>query len=254
MIDLHIHIMPGVDDGSPSMEESVKMAWLAVRSGVHTMTATPHCNIPGEVDNYDGSQFRENLRALQQEMKRQEIPLTIYSGMEVFGTPQVPSLLDRGKLTPLNDGKYLLIEFAFEEDLDMIWEVLEGILQRGYTPLIAHPERYFYVGRDPQIAYEWNQMGCRLQMNKGSILGRFGERIQRVAMDLLDHELIACVASDAHSSWRRTPYMTEARDVLEEEFGPDCPVLLMEENPKRILNSKEVYRLRPYGFHGGFHG
>ncbi len=248
MIDLHVHIMPGVDDGSPDMEESVRMAKIAVGSGVFALAATPHCNIPEEADNYDGSQFRENLQRLQQEMERQKIPLTIYSGMEVFGTPQVPQLLDEGKLVPLNDGRYLLIEFAFEEDPDMIWKVLDGILERGYTPLIAHPERYFYVARDPQLTYEWLQMGCCLQMNKGSILGRFGEDVRRVALDLLDHELISCVASDAHSSWRRTPYMREAWDVLEEDFGEDCPALLMEENPKRIVNSRKVYQLRPYGF------
>ena len=102
--------------------------------------------------------------------------------------------------------------------------------------------------RDPQLVYEWYRMGCRLQMNKGSILGRFGERIRRLSMELLDHELISCVASDAHSAWQRTPFMTEVRDVLEMEFGPDCPDLLLRENPARILEGKDVYRLRPYGF------
>lgn len=248
MIDLHIHIMPGVDDGSDSMEESVRMARMAVESGVHTVAVTPHCNIPEEFDNYDGRQYRERLKLLQQELKRKGLGLKVCCGMEVFGTMEVPRLLEEGRLATLNDGKYLLVEFAFEEDLRLIWHVLEGILRQGYTPLIAHPERYFYVARDPQLVYEWIQMGCRLQMNKGSILGRFGRQIGRLSMELLEHEVISCVASDAHGSRQRTPHMGEVRDFLEMEFGPDCPELLMEENPARILDSREVYGLRPYGF------
>ena len=168
--------------------------------------------------------------------------------MEVFGTPEVPRLLELGRLATLNDSRYLLIEFPFEEDPFKVTEILDEILHRGYIPLIAHPERYYYVGLDPQLTYEWHQMGCRLQMNKGSVMGNFGERIGQLSMRLLDHQVIDCIASDAHSSRIRTPHMTATREFLEDVFGPECPEILLKENPHRILNDRPVCRLRPYGF------
>ena len=248
MIDLHMHILPGLDDGASTMEDAIRMARMAVECGVHTVAATPHCNIPGEFDNYDGYEYRDRLKEFRKELKSHEIPLKVCAGMEVYGTPEVPRLLELGRLATLNDSRYLLIEFPFEEDPYKVTGILGEILRRGYIPLIAHPERYYYVGRDPQLTYEWHQMGCRLQMNKGSVMGNFGERIEKLSLRLLDHQVIDCIASDAHSPRIRTPYMKNAWERLDEIFGPECPQILLQENPKRILEDMPVCRLRPYEF------
>lgn len=248
MVDLHVHILPGVDDGAQSLEESLQMARMAAASGVEVMAVTPHCNIPGMFDNYWDSSLKQRVEELQEAVKREGISLELCPGMEVFAMENLPELIRRKRLVSLNNGRYLLVEFAFEEPADWMGFWLDEVLKAGYTPLIAHPERYRCVMADPQNAYEWIRMGCALQVNKGSILGRFGRQEQRTAMLLLEHELAACVASDAHHTEFRTTHMTEVAEYLDEVFGEGCVQLLLEDNPRRILDSQTVILPEPRGF------
>lgn len=249
MIDLHAHMLPGVDDGSQSLEMSLEMARIAVASGVRHMALTPHCNLPGNPrTNYDSPELREWMDALQLALERENIPLELYAGCEVFSTEETPLLLRRKQLISLNDGSYLLVEFDFGEDVNFVSYILEAILDEGYIPLIAHPERYRFVVRDPGLTYEWVRMGCALQVNRGSLLGRFGESIQDTAWRLLEHQVVACVATDCHRSTFRTPHMADVKEALEEAFGPACPRLLLEDNPARILQSQPIVGLQPTPF------
>lgn len=243
MVDLHAHILPGMDDGSQSMEESLTMAQMAADSGVRAMAVTPHCNIPDVFDNYDSIDFRERFRKLQQKVKEENIPLELYIGMEVFIHDNLPELIQKRKIIPINEGRYLLVEFDFGESADWMRFSLEMLLHYGYTPLIAHPERYDVVQAEPELAYKWVQMGCALQVNKGSILGRFGRKERKTAIFLLEHQLVACVASDAHHMEYRTPYMEETADYLAERFGKECVQLLLYDNPYRILESEDIVLL-----------
>ncbi len=253
MIDLHAHILPGVDDGSQSLEMSLEMARIAVASGVQHMALTPHCNLPDNFrTNYDNSELRQRMDALQLALERENIPLELYSGCEVFSTEETPLLLRQKKLLPLNDGSYLLVEFDFGEDLNFVSFILEAILDEGYIPLIAHPERYRFVIRDPGLTYEWVRMGCALQVNRGSILGRFGRPVQDTAWQLLEHQVVACVATDCHRSEFRTPHMADVADALGEAFGSGCLRLLLEDNPSRILQSQPVAGLQPRPFRRRF--
>lgn len=249
MIDLHAHILPGVDDGSQSLEMSLEMARIAADSGVRHMALTPHCNLPDNPrTNYDSSELRERMDQLQLAVEREGIPLELYAGCEVYSTDEIPLLLRRKKLVSLNDGKYLLVEFGFGEDVDFVFFILEAILDEGYIPLVAHPERYHFVMRDPGLTYEWVRMGCALQVNRGSILGRFGRRVHDTAWRLLNHQVVACVATDCHRSGFRTPHMADVRDTLGEAYGSACPRLLLEDNPARILESQPVTGLQPTPF------
>ena len=149
---------------------------------------------------------------------------------------------------PLNQTRNVLIEFDFEEAPDWMSFLLETVREAGLCPLVAHPERYGAVQADPDLAYQWVLQGCALQVNKGSILGRFGRREQHTAELLLDHELAACVASDAHHSAFRTPHMSDTAANLEEFYGRECVQLLLKDNPERILNSEDIVLLEPRGF------
>lgn len=248
MIDLHAHVLYDVDDGSRNLEESLQMARMAAESGVWAMAVTPHCNIPGFYENYDSSELRGRFRELESAVREEGIPLKLYPGMEVFGRENLNELLKAHRLVPINDGRYLLIEFEFEEEPDWMNFLLETVREAGLRPLVAHPERYGAVQADPELAYRWVLQGCALQVNKGSILGRFGRREQQTAELLLEHELAACVASDAHHSAFRTPHMSETAHYLEETYGRECVQLLMIDNPARILNSEDIVLLEPRGF------
>lgn len=248
MIDIHTHVLPGVDDGSQSMEESLELLAMAAESGVHTLVATPHCNIPGEYENYAGPELAELFARLDRERSKEGIPLRLCPGMEVFATPDLPDLLQSKRIWTINFTKYFLMEFAFHEDPDFCRDILQNCRDLGFRPIIAHPERYFFVQDDPDLAYEWCTAGYGLQLNKGSILGRFGPEPQRTAELLLSHGLAACVASDAHNAIQRSTYMTELRDFMFQQLGESYTRLLLEENPARILSGRELLGYEPIPF------
>lgn len=248
MFDLHTHVLPGVDDGSRSMDESLALLEMAADSGVDTLVATPHCNIPDTFDNYAGPEMEQIFRNLEEERKRAGIPLRLLRGMEVFATPDLPQLLGDGKVWTLNETRYFLMEFSFEEDPDFCRHVMRRCRERGFWPIIAHPERYDFIQEDPQLAFEWCIDGYGLQLNKGSLLGRFGLKAKWTAELLMRHGLAACVASDAHSPYQRSTYMAQLREFLMEEYGEAYMRLLLEENPARILSGRELLGYEPIPF------
>lgn len=241
MIDIHTHILPGIDDGSPYPEVSLEMAELAVRSGVDRMVMTPHCNVPDMFDNYnDDDIIRNRMKTFQDQVTRAGIPLTLYTGMEVFGTPEVPLFLKEGRLLTINDTRYLLIEFPFGGDSSYVTSILKDILNMDYTPIIAHPERYEYVQDDPGLVNYWISMGCGTQVNKGSLLGRFGRVVRDCAVFLVEEGMVGCIASDAHHSEWRTTSMDEVRSFLAYQYGGDYADFLTRMNPERILKGKDL--------------
>jgi protein-tyrosine phosphatase len=243
MVDIHSHILPGVDDGAADMYETLEMAAMAVASGVTTMIATPHCNIPGSYENYYCDGYVEIFRAVEQALVEEGIPLTLYAGMEVFVTPNLPELLKEGKILSLNGGHYILLEFSFEEEGDYLNEMLQEIRALGLIPVIAHAERYRCVQRNPQIVYDWCEKGYVVQCNKGSFEGRFGKKCANTAFQLLSHNLVTVIASDAHGARKRTPYMMDAYEKLMDKYDVKYLDILFEENPRRICQDEPVVRI-----------
>lgn len=248
MIDIHTHVIPGVDDGSQSMQESLELLALAAESGVHTLVATPHCNIPGEFENYAGQALSAQFDRLERARAQAGIPVRLCRGMEIFATPDLPDLLRDGRVWTLNGTRYFLMEFSFTEDPFFCLDVLRRCRDLGFWPIIAHPERYYFVQDDPDLAFSWCIEGFGLQLNKGSLLGRFGPEPQRCAHLLMQHGLAACVASDAHGPNQRSTYMKEIQDYLMDQYGTDYCRLLLEENPARILSGRELLGYEPIPF------
>ena len=243
MIDIHAHILPGVDDGSPSLESSLEMAALAVESGVHTVIATPHCNLPDELSDtggLDAAGVRRHIDALRRELSREGIALRLCPGMEIFGTMQTAQRLRAGTLCTLAGSRYPLIEFPFTDYAEEATEILESVLHLGLRPIVAHPERYRYTQRQPQLLNLWMDMGCLLQVNRGSLLGRFGEREEELSHALVGRGFAAFVASDAHSSVVRTPWMRDVWELLSREYSPETAHALLEGNPARVLQNQEI--------------
>ena len=248
MTDIHSHIIPGVDDGSPNLASSLEMLSMAAESGVKRIAATSHCNIPGMFSNYADVGLRGRLKRLQDAAAEEKIPIEIVRGMEVYSTEDMADLIRNKRVWTLNGTRYFLMEFAFDEEPAFCEEILSDVKACGLKPVIAHPERYYFVQDEPQIAFEWCTSGCVLQLNKGSILGRFGEGPERTADALLRHGLAACVASDAHSPRARTTDMQEVRQYLRRVYGDDYMRLLLEENPGRILKGQGLLGYQPQPF------
>lgn len=240
MIDIHAHILPGMDDGAEDMQETLEMARLAVSSGVTSIVATPHCNFPGVYDNYYDEYYMETFQRVKTALKDAEIPLQLYAGMEVFVTSDVPKLITDGKLISMNGGRYMLVEFAFDEELDYVNHMLEQIAELHIVPVIAHPERYEFLQDYPHVANKWKQKGYVLQANKGSFTGRFGRRASQLAYELLDNQLLSVIASDCHGPYQRTPFMLDAYEKLLKSYSEKQLKKLFKENPMRICLNQPV--------------
>ena len=248
MIDLHTHILPGLDDGSPDLETSVLMAAVAAESGVTHLVATPHSNQRGAFENYASPALQVRFDCLRTAVREAGIPLELSLGMEIFGTGDVPRLLREGRLLTLNGGRYLRIEFGFHEDPLRIERLLDALLADGYWPVVAHPERYYGLQRMPNYLFDWANRGIVLQVNKGSLFGRFGRGAQALAAAMLERGLVGCVASDAHGPDVRTPDLAGAWDYLAERCSEELARCLLEDNPGRILRSEPLPegRFRPF--------
>ncbi len=242
MIDLHSHILPGLDDGARNLGEAVEMVRMAADSAISAIVTTPHCS-----DDRCG-EIRAGLRILREAVKELELPVHLYAGMEIFGTWQTARLLSEGKLLTINGSRYPLVEFSFRTSGAQETRILEQILRAGFTPVVAHPERYEYIQYDPRLMNLWYQMGCRFQVNRGSLLGRFGEGPRRTALELVERGFAAAVATDAHSSRFRTPWMADIREFLRQEFSAEAAAWLLEENPRRILRNEQLPPAEPEWF------
>lgn len=241
MIDIHCHLLPGIDDGAEDLDTALMMARMAADSGVETIITTPHCNLPGtERNNYISAELAGDFLRLQEAIRKEEIPLTILPGAEVMCTPQVPELVRQGVLPTLAGSDYLLMEFFFDEDLSYMDSILSSVSACGLHPVIAHPERYEAVQEMPQVIDRWFHAGVVIQLNKGSILGRLGRRAERTARWILERGLAHAVASDAHSAMERTPRMDELQRWLEDEIDPAYTGILLEENPSRICRNRPL--------------
>ena len=234
MIDIHTHILPGVDDGSPRTAESLEMLRLAAASGVETVIATPHSNLPGVYANYNGEWLQASFDRLIRRAEEEEIPVRILCGMEVYATEDLPQLLEAGRVLTLNDSRYVLMEFDFHEQASWCTRMLESVLEAGYTPIVAHPERYYAVWQEPWCVYPWLEMGAHVQLTRGSILGKFGREAKRAADYLLQHNLVACIASDAHGSRNRIPEMDDILRYITAKYSPEYADMLLTENPAKI--------------------
>ena len=242
MIDLHSHILSELDDGAQSLWESLAMARMAVDSGITSMVATPHCADDRTRDICAAWQL------LQEALQKNGIPLALFPGMEIFGTEDTAKLLREGKLLTLNGSHYPLIEFSFHSSGEEESWILSSVCNSGFRPIVAHPERYSYVQRDPRILNSWLRMGCLLQVNRGSLLGRFGRYAQEMAIELVGRGFATVVASDAHSSRVRTTWMEDAWQFLSAEFSPQCARVLLEDNPERILKDEQLTPAEPEWF------
>lgn len=248
MIDIHTHILPGIDDGAADIYDTLEMVRISADNGVTAVVATPHCNLPDMYDNYFDREYIRVFQTTAESVRKAGIGVKICPGMEAFGTYNLPELIVDGKIMPLNQSRYILLEFSFDENPDFAFDLLRRIKEVGAKPVIAHAERYEFIQDNPQIAYLWRKKGYVVQVNKGSFMGRFGKEARRAAYRMLSHNLISVIASDAHSPERRTPYMLDAYDRLVSERNQKYIDVLFKHNPMRICANKPLLKLEPIPF------
>ena len=237
LIDLHSHILPQVDDGAANLSEALHMAEMAAVSGVTHMVCTPHFR--GEMQSLRTlPEIARQFTLLKQAVGGAKLPLTLSCAAEILCTPDTVDMAAAHRLPTLDGKRYLLTEFYFDESPQYMNACLSGLAQLHYTPVIAHPERYDALQRDAHLAEYWFRHGYLLQLNKGSILGAFGSRVQHTAHRLLADGAAHLVASDAHHAHVRTPDMTSLTRWLRSHCNPAYAEILLLRNPRRILDGR----------------
>jgi len=236
MIDLHVHILPGMDDGSRNMEEALEMARCAVADGINAIVATPH--VMDGVYNNNRKKILDAVQELRSRLQAHNIPLEVYPGAEYMLDPEIPRWLKEGQALTLYDGgKYLLVEFPAADIPIYARQALFEIALQGIIPVIAHPERNGMFMENPDKLLPFIERGALCQCTAGSLTGLFGSRVQQVAVDYLLDGCYHFISSDAHGTGGRSPVLSEACRVVE-GYSAGLGELLTKDNPERLLQGR----------------
>ncbi len=197
--DPHCHILPGLDDGAPNIEMSLKMARRMVSIGIQNVIATPHGVHPAIDTNIDPDFLREQVAGINETLQGEGIPLRVFPGTEVFLRRRIRQMFEKGQIiTWADQGQFILMELGFQRRSAGVLEVVDYFLDLGITPIIAHPERYLWLPDDPALFTELRDRGCVFQFNTMSINGHFGPKTQQLALRLLPSSGSFIIGTDSH--------------------------------------------------------
>lgn len=232
MIDLHCHIIPGIDDGSNSLYESLEMARIAAHDGIKAIVATPHV--------YQGTpspeKIADNIKQLKEEIKKNGINIKIFPGAEIA----FPAEIDDLKNYSINRTNNVLVEFPHNYLPISAANYISNVVSKGFAPIIAHPERNLAILRNPAKLFELIKKGAYVQLTSSSISGDFGKEIQALCVFLLKKKVVHLIASDSHGTGFRKPVLTNAIRYAEKFLDIEYINRLTYENPLRILEGRKA--------------
>ena len=235
MVDIHSHILPGIDDGAADLETSVAMCKAAAEAGTRELVATPHCNFRYE---FDSTEIDRKLKELQD---RVGDSLHLHRGSDMsLNWDSMTRVLEDPQPYTINGRRYLLVEFAEDILLGRTGRLFDEFRDAGVTPIITHPERNQRIRQDIRRLAGWVERGCLVQITGGSLLGRFGDRAQAHAIKMMDAGMVHFVASDAHNLSSRPPMLNEAYEMLEYRWGPEAAERVLIDNPWSVLWGHEI--------------
>ena len=238
MVDLHCHLLPGVDDGSKNMEISLKLAQEAVENGVTHALLTPH-HMNGRYVNHKQDVIKETTE-FRQQLKEHNIPLTVFPGQEVRINGQLIEALDKDDILFADEGnRYLMLEFPDDDVPHYTNQMIFALQQRGITPVIVHPERNTKIMAHPELLYRLLQKGCLSQITASSYVGTFGKKVEDFSKKLIANGQGYLFASDAHDLPGRKYEMRQAFEKLSREFSAELAKRYAE-NARAIINGENV--------------
>jgi protein-tyrosine phosphatase len=236
MIDLHCHILPGVDDGPPSLAESLEMCRMASDDGIRTVAAMPH-TLNGVYVN-EGPAILEAVASLNQAIRAAGIDLEVLPGADVHVDPELVALVRSGRVMTINDNRVaVMLEFPDHFVPEVMGQFLQTIIAEGILPVVSHPERCRQL-HDRDILAELVKMGAVIQVTAMSLTGEFGHRVRSFTRKILASGLVHVIASDGHSIQYRPPVLSRALAEASHLIGADKAVDLVQANPRAILEGK----------------
>ncbi len=236
MIDLHCHMLPGIDDGPDTLEEALALCRHAVASGITHSVVTPHVH-PGRYEN-DAASILSAVSVLRDALVREGIPLQLGHSGEVRISAEILPMVLANRIPFHGEWKgkrVLLLEFPHSHILPGSDKLVKWLLQRNIIPMIAHPERNKDIMRDVSRMHEFVQMGCLFQVTSGSLSGRFGEIAEQRAKEIVAEGWATVLASDAHNLKARPPELADGLAVAIELLGEEAALRLVQDNPWEIV-------------------
>lgn len=237
-IDIHAHILPGVDDGSSSMEETRQMLQQAIEQGIGTIIATPH--YAAGAKNASVEQLQQIRELVQEEASKLDNNLKILLGNELYYSESIIDSLKAKEALTLAGSRYILVEFSVNESYRTIYKGLGELVCAGYAPILAHVERYLGLQRREDLMMELNELGCYIQMNSNSLLGGMFHTEANYHRKLFNQGLIHLIGSDCHDKKVRVPRMKVVVEALQKKSDPELMNQIFTRNPLKILENTYI--------------
>jgi protein-tyrosine phosphatase len=242
MVDLHCHILPGIDDGAQDITDSIMMAKIAVEQGIHTIVATPH-HLNNQYEN-PKQEIIARVEELNQELIKENIDLKIVPGQETRIYGEMVEGYEQGEILPVNHSQYVLVEFSSNHVPRFTEQLFYDLQIQGLIPVIVHPERNSEIIERPELLYQLVKKGALTQITAASVCGDFGKKIKGFSQQLIEANLTHFIASDAHNTRSRTFKLREAYDFIQTKYGNDM-VYLFQENAEYLIEGNDIYKEVP---------
>lgn len=238
MIDLHSHILPNIDDGSRSIEETFNLIKEAKNVGFDAIISTSHY-----MENYYETDTPERevwVNAIYENLQAKNIDIRLYLGNEIYLSENIIKLLEEGKASTINDTSYVLFEMPLNAEPMNLYDLVYQMLQCKLVPILAHPERYSFVQKDPDLIYDLIQKGVLMQANYGSIIGQYGEKAKIIVKKFFENRMIHFLGSDVHRQNTIYPRIPEILAELNDLIGEEKLEELTNTNPSLVLKNKRI--------------
>ncbi len=232
-VDMHHHLIYGIDDGAKDFEGTKKMIAQAVENQVHTIITTPHIT-PGQ-EPFPYETYKAHLEETRKYLEENKIDLTLYTGCEVLYTPSTPYFLSEGKVFTLANTNHVLVEFMPDDEYADLLKAGRSVAEMGYVPVYAHVERYDCLKKPEQLRRLRREFDALIQVNASTVIDKHGFFRQRYLNRIFEEELVDFVSSDSHDLPGRDSHMAEAFDELTVRFGIDLAHALTHGNAEKIL-------------------
>lgn len=241
VIDLHCHILPGIDDGAPNLEESIAMAAASVADGITVAACTPHI-YPGLYEN-DAKGIRAARLKLQRELDARRIGLKLVDGADTHLVPDVLDGVRSGRIPTLNGSRYLLLEPPHHVAPPHFEAAVFALIAAGIVPVLTHPERLTWFEHHYAAFARLAQRGAWIQVTAAALIGDFGKGPRRAGERLLDDGLVHILATDAHGATQRPPKLAAGRDAAAKRVGRDEAEHMVSTRPRGILSNADPMTL-----------
>lgn len=236
-VDMHCHILPGVDDGAQNLEETRQMLRIAFDEGIRLIIATPHHH--PRRGHKSPEVLHEQLRLVRAEAAKISDKFRVYLGTEIFFGQDVPDKLTCGEILTMNKRNVALVEFSPSDTYDYIRQGVQRVQMTGNEVIIAHAERYQCLLDDISLAEELRDMGANIQVNAGSIIGDGGRKAKKFVKELMDQDMVFGVGTDAHGVKTRAPKMKKAADYVKKKYGEEYMRRIFFDNAATLLRKRK---------------